>query len=174
MQIEVLDAEGRGEVLSTYLDGELSPSAARHVTTWLEEHPDQLRQVEHDRRIWDLLGLYEEEPVPQGFAGRVLTALGVSSRAADGGRVLVLRPRAFAAAAVLLMALGAFLFWSLSGMVVGSGTDETGRVTAQAPEEVLEGVPVDYLGDVDLLIALSDDGFQGYLLADVEDTGEDG
>ena len=45
LRIEQLEGEALQEVLTAYLDDELSPAAARHVTAWLDAHPDALRQV---------------------------------------------------------------------------------------------------------------------------------
>ena len=173
MRIEQLEPELQREVLSAYLDDELSPEAAKHVTAWLDENPDVLREVERDRRVWDLLDLYEDEPVPKAFTPRVFQALGIERRDTGRGKVIAMRLPALAAAAVLLVAFGAFLFWSVSGMGLlpapgGVGPDTP--VVAQTDTEL----PVEYLEEVDVILALSDDEFQGYLMADLEESWEDG
>ena len=173
LQIEQLEPELRREVLSAYLDDELSPEAAKHVTAWLEEHPDALREVEHDRRVWDLLDLYEDEPVPKAFAPRVFEALGIERRETGRGKVIAMRPSVLAAAAVFLVAFGAFLFWSVSGMGLVPAPNGTGPETSGVAETEGE-LPVEYLEEVDVILALSDDEFQGYLMADLEESWEDG
>jgi anti-sigma factor RsiW len=168
-EIEHLDAEQRREVLSAYLDDELSPEAARHVTAWLDEHPDALRDVEHLRRMWDLLELYEDERVSDGFTARVLEAAGVQSTGPKWGRVLPLRRPATlaAAAAVLLVGLGVgFLIARPPSPSVPTGPSSTTADVAPVPEE--------YLEEVDVLLALSDEEFSAYLLADLEEPWGDG
>ena len=60
------------ERLSAWLDGEATPEEAREVLSWLESDPAAAREVEELRRVWDLLGRYRDEPVPEGFADSVL------------------------------------------------------------------------------------------------------
>ena len=85
--LESLDVKQRRELISAYLDGELSADESRHVTEWLDTNPGALREVEHIRRTWDLLEAYEDEPVPEGFAARVFETAGVQ-REEKEGRVL--------------------------------------------------------------------------------------
>lgn len=170
MGIEALDRQGRAEVLSAYLDGELGPVAARHVTAWLDAHPDALREMEHDRRVWDLLALYGDEAVPAGFAGRILAeARSIAHPEAATARsgVLRLRPRPLlAAAAVLLLAVGTFF-------LAAPGPVEAPAPPAEVAEAVAD-VPAEYLEEVDVLLNLSDEEFEAYLLADLEEPWEDG
>jgi anti-sigma factor RsiW len=166
LAIAALDAERRREVISAYLDGELSPAAARHVMAWLDTHPDALREVEHLRRVWDLLATYEDEPVPEGFAAGVLARAGLEP-GAGRPRLALLgggRPRlALAAAAVVLVALGIVLWRSRAGEEVTPPSTETASV--------LEAVPGEMLESVDVLLSLSDEEFQSYLLSDPQDLG---
>src|SRR5688500_20002725 len=83
MELESLDPRERQELLSAYLDGELPAEEAREVTAWLDRHPDALREVERQRRLWDLLGRYPDEPVPAGFSQRVIA---LSAQPAEAGR----------------------------------------------------------------------------------------
>ena len=165
MQIERLDATRRCEVLNAYLDDELTPAAARHVTAWLDAHPEMLKEVEHNRRVWDLLDLYDDEPVSPEFASRVFA----KTLAAAPRRPFVLRPRiAAAAAAVLLLTVGGLLLATRTG-------DPTPVETRDVADlSVLESVPAEYLEQADALLALSDDEFEALLLADLDEPWEDG
>lgn len=166
MRIDRLEPERRREVISAYLDSELSPVAARHMTTWLDAHPDVLRDVEHLRRVWDLLDLYADEPVPEGFAARVFERVGSAAARPRRPRLLSLRRAMLAAAAVLLVAFGVWFFAERPG---------DGEERSPGPDvAVLEDVPVEYLEEADFLLALSDDMFQAYLLTDLEEPWEDG
>lgn len=165
MQIERLDPTRRCEVLNAYLDDELTPAAARHVTAWLNAHPDMLKEVEHNRRVWDLLDLYDDEPVPPEFASRVFAR----TLTAAPRRPFVLRPRiAAAAAAVLLLTVG--------GLLLATRTGDPAPVETRdvADLSVLESVPAEYLEQADALLALSDDEFEALLLADLGEPWEDG
>ena len=104
--------------------------------------------------------------MPEGFASDVLAQAGVRSPQRRAGRWLVLpRPAVFAAAAaVLLVGLGVGL-WAARGLRPG--------VPAE-PTTAAEVVPVEYLEEVDVLLALSEDEFQAYLLADLEEPWGDG
>ena len=97
-----------------------------------------LKEVEHLRRVWDLLDLYEDEPVSPDFAARVLAGAGT----ARPRRRLVLRPRlAAAAAAVLLLTAG-----GLSLLATRPGSPRTATRTAPSPTlSALESVPAEYL-----------------------------
>lgn len=166
--LEHLDAEARREVITSYLDDELSPEAARHVTSWLDENPEALKEVEHLRRVWDLLDLYDEEEVPEGFASRVLAEVEMG-RTPTSGRLLRF-PRmvgALAVAALVLAALGI-------GMRLGRGPTVPPVAPPVAETPIGEEVPLEYLEEVDVLLALSEDEFDAYLLADLEDPWGDG
>lgn len=112
MNLDLLSTQERLEVLASYLEGRLDDEQAREVTAWLDRHPEALREIEHQRRVWDLLGRYADEPVPAGFSQRVLEAAGAHRRvvpptpAAVQGLRLLSRPWALAAAAAALVALG--------------------------------------------------------------------
>lgn len=163
LRIERLDPARRAEVLNAYLDDELTPAAARHVTAWLDGHPEVLKEVEHSRRVWDLLDLYDDEPVSPDFAAEVL------ARTVRPSRRLVLRPRlAAAAAAVLLLTVGGLL------LATRTGSPEPDPDRDVATLTVLESVPAEYLEHADALLSLSDDEFEALLVADLEDPWEDG
>jgi len=156
--IEGLEPSRREELLTAYQDDELSPDAARRVTAWLDGHPDALRNLEHRRRVWDMLELYEDVPVPEGFAARVFARVGVHL-----GR----RPRApwllgglVAAAAVAVLALGLALRRSPPSAPPPAPEQEVARV--------LDAVPPDLLENVDVVLSLSDEEFQGVLLDDLD------
>lgn len=158
LRVERLDPERRREVVNAYLDDELSPAAARHVTAWLDAHPGMLKEVEHARRVWDLLDLYEDEPVAEDFAARVL------SRTVAPRRPFLLRPAwAAAAAAVLVLTVG--------GLWLASRPGEPTEVESSdvADLKTLESVPAEYLEQADALLALSDDEFEALLVADLEE-----
>ena len=72
LRIDALDARRLRELLSAYLDGELSTEAALEVTAWLDDHPDALRDIEHLRRLWDRSGTgsgHADVPVSARGAG---------------------------------------------------------------------------------------------------------
>ena len=158
LSVEALGPSRRREAVSAYLDDALSPAAARHVTTWLEAHPEALREVERLRRTWDLLELYPEEPVPAAFAAEVLARAGIERPVRGKALSWAGRIGLLAAAAAVLVAAGVALW-------------EGGRRTSvveRADVDLLEEVPADLLADVDLLLSLTDDEFDGVLLADPE------
>ena len=158
MRIERLEPDRRCEVLSAYLDDELAPAAARHVTAWLDAHPEMLKEVEHNRRTWDLLDLYADEPVAEDFAARVL------AQTLTPRRPFLLRPQvAAAAAAVLVLTVGGLLFATRSSDPTPVETRDVAGLSA------LEGVPAEYLEQADALLALSDDEFEALLMADLEE-----
>lgn len=158
--IASLDAERRAELICAYLDDELSPEAARHVTAWLDRNPEALREVEHLRRVWDVMELYEDEPVPEGFAGRVLQRVGLGSADVRSQRRWM-AVGLVAVAASLLIAVGATVF-ALRGEGPGNLPPEGGSFVdvADVPPELLE--------HVDVILSLEDDEFHGLLLADLE------
>ncbi len=167
LAIPTLDDARRAELITAYLDGELSAEAARHVTTWLDDHPDALRDVEHLRRVWDVLDAYPDEPVPDDFAATVLArTVGRGLR-----RARPWRRAGLAAAAVLLLGVGA----GLRALWAPGGGDEAGtevaRVGAGNPEPAIDEVPPDLLENVDLILNLSDDEFEGMLIADLDAPG---
>ncbi len=159
----------RAELLSAYQDGELSDERAREVTTWLEAHPESLAEAERQRRLWDLLGRYADEPVPEGFARRVLAAVGLSARRgargaaegpASGGHVSWARPWRLAAAAALLLGVGAtaLLLSRPAALPPGAGVELA----------TLEALDPDFVQHADLgaLLSLSDAQFEALLVAD--------
>lgn len=151
LTLETLPTDRRQEVLSAYLDDALAPAAARHVTAWLDRHPDALREVEHLRRTWDLLELYPDEEPPADFVPGVLERLGLGERRRVSPRV---RFGLLAAAAALLLALG----------IAFRGDRHDVSTVEQATAGVLDDVPADLLVDLDLLLSLTDEEFHGVLL----------
>ncbi|MHC5011019.1 MAG: hypothetical protein ACYTG6_08735, partial [Planctomycetota bacterium] len=113
----------------------------------------------HLRRLWDVLDEYEDEPVPDGFAARVFDAAGLGRGSVDGrGWRLLRRPFVpLAAAALVLVAIGAFLWFP-------PGRDGTETLPSTDIAQVLEEVPVDLLEDADVLLSLSDDEFEAWLI----------
>jgi hypothetical protein len=166
MDLDTLPPDERLEVLTAYLDGELPAEAAREVTAWLERHPEALREIEHQRRLWDLLGRYQDEPVPAGFAERTLGA----TRGLSALRSLpVAAPRtthrwAYAAAAAVLLAVGAFALRSRGASDVGAGGPNA-RDEGTLEVATLESIDLDYVqhANLDELLALSDEQFAALL-----------
>jgi anti-sigma factor RsiW len=163
MELESLDPRERLELLSAYLDGELPADEAREVTAWLDRHPDALREVERQRRLWDLLGRYPDEPVPAGFSRRVLAEArgGEAPRAAaphvrGGLRLLPRRAWAVAAAALVLAAVG------LGVTALRTKDEPEGR------KDVLAAIDADFVQHADLerLVLLSDAQFEALLVED--------
>jgi len=148
--LDLLPSDERRALLVAYLDGELSAEDALGVSTWLDENPGALREVEHMRHTWDLLEHYEDEPVPADFASRVFEAVGLRREAPAGGarnegRVLRMAwyRRPLATAAAVLVAVGATVF------VMRTGPDG-GATASRTPIDVvsvLQDVP-DVLQDV--------------------------
>jgi anti-sigma-K factor RskA len=163
--LDGLPPRERLEALSAYLDGELPADEAREVTAWLERHPEALREVEHQRRLWDLLGRYPDEPVPSGFAARVLDSVGASSGASAAAPHVVEVPQrpvrrvwAWAAAAAVLAAVGAGVF----ALAQRRGGE------APASGDLLTAFDADFVQHADLaqLADLSDAQFQVLLVDD--------
>ena len=166
-----LDPRNWRERLSSYLDGEMSPDDARQFLNWLEAHPSALKDAEEARHVWALLSAYADEPVPEGFAERVLAkTTGSSSTSypdavaerAPAWRVLTGgRSRAIAAAAAVLVAVGAGVLVSRRG--AGSASDSASSATLEAvPAELLES------DNLTSLASLSDEEFDAILSADPE------
>ena len=128
-------------------------------------------------RVWDALGAYPDEPVPPGFAERVMErVLSIPESAAEGvaeGASTVERTpmrvleggrfRGLAIAASLVAALGA-------GMLLSPRFLVREVVSAPAPTAALEAVPADLLDNEGLvsLASLPDADFEALLLADAE------
>ena len=169
MDLDLLSPRERLELLTVYLDGELTDAQARDVTAWLESHPEALREIEHQRRLWDLLGRYEDEPVAADFARAVLQKTGAGSGKTErASPSAAARPRllqrrwgsgaAAAAAAAVLLAVGALAVERLS-RGEGHGVREP---------LALAGIDVDYVQNASLddLLSLSDAQFEALLTED--------
>jgi anti-sigma factor RsiW len=169
------------ERLSAWLDGELSPEETRTVLARLESDPAFLREAEELRRVWDLLGRYPDEPVPEGFADAVLSRAraeggdGVPAQApspVEGApaptveqpplRVLAGGGRGgrIAAAAAVVLALG------VGAVVVSRGGAAPRDGGASA---ALEALPAEAVENLSALAALSDAEFEAILTSDPEE-----
>jgi anti-sigma factor RsiW len=185
MDLDAISPRERLETLSAYLDGELPDEAARAVTAWLERHPEALREIEHQRRLWSLLGRYGEQPVPEGFARRVLAAArlevapppfppgesaGVQLPAAAVPNARISRRRlwAFSAAAAVLAAVG-------TAILLGS-RPEPRPGTQPGATQALAELDADFVQHADLaqLVTLSDDQFSVVLLEDPDALADGG
>jgi anti-sigma factor RsiW len=161
------------ERIVAYLDDALSPDEARDVLARLEADPALLRDVEELRRAWSLLSLYADEPVPEGFADRVLAEAGVraGTRVAGTGAVPAAestRPR--------LRVLAGGKAWMAAAAAVVLGVSVLalvkGRTTAvPSMDSALEAVPAELLDAENLtaLASLSDDEFETLLSSDPDD-----
>jgi anti-sigma factor RsiW len=151
IDLDALSPDERAAWLAAYRDGTLDDASAAEVMAWLDAHPDALRALEHDRRAWELLGRYGDEPVPAGFSARVLEAAGVRRPRLR----LWQRPAVLAAAAALLLAVGAG-----AGLVLRE----------DAPPEPLAVAAIDLdlvqHGSLEALLALSDAEFEALLAED--------
>jgi anti-sigma factor RsiW len=189
MELESLDPRERLELLSAYLDGELPADEAREVTAWLERHPEALREVERQRRLWDLLGRYADEPVPAGFSQRVLAQVPADRVPADrvpadrvaAGRVAADRDSADRAphlATPHIKGQTRLLprrAWALAAAALVLATVGAGifalRPRGHQPEqmaEVLAAIDPDFVQHADLerLVSLSDAQFEALLVED--------
>ena len=162
-----LDSSERRELVSAYLDDELSAEEARIVTHWLDEHPGALREVEHLRRTWDLLDHYTDEPVPEGFTSRVLAEAGVS-RSTGSGQVVKLQwyRRPLGIAAAVLLAFGA-------AFVAMDDKEHPTPPEAISAAQMLDTVPDELVEHMDLLADLTSDDFEASLI-DYEDFDTEG
>lgn len=176
--LDLMDDDARQACLSAYLDGELSAEAARAVTAWLDDHPDELRDVEHQRRVWDLLETYADEPVSDHFADGVFEAVEIRRTDGAGGRVVSLawyRRPLVAAAAGMVLALGAsFALWGRN-----AGTPPTTPEVAAVRDaaDALEAVPAELLLDDNALAfitALDDEHFEAYVDGEYDETSRGG
>lgn len=171
-----LDPRNGRERLSSYLDGEMSPDDARRFLNWLEANPAALKDAEEARRVWALLSAYADEPVPEGFAERVLAkttgshAVSFPDAVAERAPAWPISPmkllsggrsRAIAAAAAVLIAVGAGVVVSQRG---------TGPASDSSASAGLEAVPAELLESDNLtsLASLSDEEFDAILSADPE------
>lgn len=175
------------ERLNAYLDDRMSPAEAREFLAWLESHPEAWKEAEAVRRVWALLGAYRDEPVPEGFADRVLakaSAEAGADRAAGGVEPVASRPalrllaggraRALAAAAAILAALGV-------GALLGRGLGDRPPASPvpDAAVAALDAMPSGVLDQLDgdtltQLASLSDAEFSALLLADPQDLATSG
>jgi anti-sigma factor RsiW len=149
------------ETIGAYLDGELSPAEAAEVLAWLEAHPDALREVEEHRRVWSMLSAYEDEPVPAGFAERVLERAGTRPRLrlVRGGGV---RAVAIAAGVVVALGVGAIAARRFLRERAPQASD------AHAVASAVDAVPAALLESDDLvdLASYSDEEFETLLATD--------
>src|SRR5262245_20348230 len=163
------------ERVSAWLDGEATPDEAREVLAWLEADPAAAREVEELRRVWDLLGRYRDEPVPEGFAEAVLSrtsgaaSSAVSAPAAVSAEVpprgILLRggfpARRLAVAASVVLALG------VGGVLAARGL--RGPTNPSAPSAALEALPAEAVENLSALASLSDAEFEAILSSDPEE-----
>jgi anti-sigma factor RsiW len=166
MDLDRLTPSERREALQAYMDGELPDADSHRVAAWLAVHPEARSWLDAHRSLHDLLGAYEDEPVPEGFSGRVLDAAGVTAaglRAAAGPapEVRALRlPRWLPVAAAALLLVGL----ALAAHVASRGI--AGRPPAENATVALESVPADLLEHADLLLSLDDAEFDAVLALD--------
>jgi anti-sigma factor RsiW len=164
MDLDRLSPEDRRQALCAWLDGESTPEEARAVQSWLAAHPEEARALERSRRVWDLLGAYADEPVPAGFAARILE---VTSGATSGtaGRPrrfrVVLGWKPLAAAAALVLAIGAAVRFT--------SRDEAPTSAPTEFSSLLETVPPDVLEQADVLLSLSEEEFAALLEIDPDE-----
>jgi anti-sigma factor RsiW len=160
MDVDRLPPEERRQALIAYADGTLSPEEARRVAAWLATHPEAAAEVEAHRRVADLLPAYGDEPVPPGFAERVIARAKAEAREAVGRLVRLPRWVPLAAAAVLLLALG------------GAGLLLARRERSDPVREgafALDAVPADLLEHADVLLGLSEEEFDAVLTVDPDE-----
>jgi len=180
MDLDLLTPRERLELLTAYLDGELGSEAqpvpsnvhgatARDVMAWLDQHPEALREIERQRRLWDLLGRYGDEPVPADFVQRVLAATGAGRErvqpppATTAPRIRHRWALAAAAAALVAVGVGAVLLQK------GSRSEPV-----EGEPRVLAGIDVDYVqhASVEDLLALSDAEFEALLTEDPDELAD--
>src|SRR5262245_14348461 len=168
------------EELAAYLDDRMSADEAREFIAWLEAHPAAWKEAEEARRVWAILAAYRDEPVPEGFAERVLARV-TENRAgrepiaaaapSDDKPVLSLlasrRARIVAIAAGLVAAVGVGV---VGGRLTERRTTEGSDDTVAAINAVPAGV-LDRLEEKDLvqIASLSDEEFEILLAADPQD-----
>lgn len=123
-------------------------------------------RLEEAGRVWAALGAYADEPVPAGFADRVMARVRPEVAGATPLRVLAGgRLRGLAIAASLVASLGAGVLISQRFLV-----READPVAA--PTAALEAVPADLLDNEGLvsLASLPDADFEALLLSDLAET----
>ncbi len=129
--------------------------------------PDGVRRSDSEeaRRIWAALGAYADEPVPEGFADRVMARVRPEADGRPALRVLAGgRLRGLAIAASLVAAVGAGILVSQRFLLPAS-------TPVAAPTAALEAVPADLLDNEGLvtLASLPDADFEALLLPDLAD-----
>src|SRR5262245_33383173 len=173
------------ERLTAYLDDRMSADEAREFLAWLEAHPAAWKEAEEARRVWAILPAYRDEPVPEGFADRVLARLGAADArvavpaSSDDKPVVkpVVKPvltllssrraRILAVAAGLVAAVGVgVVAGRLAGRSASDATDDTVAAISAVPAGVL-----DRLEEKDLvqIASPSDEEFEGLPAADPQD-----
>ena len=159
--LSLLDRQERRELLTAYLDGELSAEQALHVSTWLDDNAGALREVEHLRHIWDLLDVYEDEPVPEQFAAGVFEAVGIEREERPVAAPVISMAwyrRPMATAAAVLLAVGATVL-----VMSDRGVRSPEPASPPADTANLEAVGVDYLDSLDVLVDADDETFEEFL-----------
>jgi anti-sigma factor RsiW len=163
MDLDHLPPEKRREALTAWLDGEATPEEARRIEAWLAAHPEEAARVARLRRTWDLLSVYGDEPVPEGFAERVLASAGREGVGGARPRLRLLsRWKPLAAAA----AVAALAFVAGRGLLKSSGDEAPAGAESAL---LLETLPPDLLEQADLLLTLSEEEFSTLLEIDPEE-----
>ena len=149
----------RGLALMQYLDGTLPPERRAEIEAeieaWLASDPAARRVADEHRRVWAALGdaFPTEQASPEFAAATVLKA-----RREEAGAPLALRLRArgvFLAAAVLLVGVVGFAFWSASRQAQQSVLDEAVighlHVLSELPFLEAHGEELDLALDLELV-----------------------
>ena len=159
--LTLLLPDERRELLVAYLDGELSAEQALNVSTWLDDNPGALRELEHLRHAWDLLDHYEDEPVPPEFADRVFEAVGLQ-REERAGKVLRMAwyRRPLATAAAVLVAVGATIFVMRTGPDGGTPVSAPSVDVVSVLKDVPEGQLRELLLNADALLSVDAEAFE--------------
>jgi hypothetical protein len=161
LSLDLLALDERRELLVAYLDGELSAEQALSVSTWLDDNPGALRELEHQRHAWDLLDHYEDEPVPADFASRVFEAVGLA-REERAGKVLRMAwyQRPLATAAAVLVAVGATIFVMRTGPDGGVHVPLRTVDVVSVLKDVPEGQLSELLLNADALLSVDAEAFE--------------
>jgi anti-sigma factor RsiW len=153
-----LSREARAEWISAWLDGEVSETHARALRRFLDTDARALREVEHLRRVDDLLEQYEVPVVPDAFAQSVLAAAGVERRTDGAGRVHSLDAARRPLFVAGLLATAAALMIAF-GVALRSGPEAPGEDAATQPNDavaVLETLPESFFEDADTFVKYTD------------------
>ena len=148
---EGLSPEERAEWISAWLDGEVPETHARAIRRFIDANPRALREVEHLRRVDDLLEHYEVPAIPDGFAQSVIEAAGIQHQEDGAGQLISLdsRRRPLVVAGLLATAAALMVAFGLALRTGPAAPTETPPAESADAVAVLEELPESFFADAE-------------------------